>query len=67
MVSKTVKETLRYVLLALLMMGAYDLGNRAYVLEETGKLTMQYAGIVGVYLGVWGYVIKSFFTSKVES
>jgi len=65
--SKKLKEILRYVLLVLLMLGAYDLGNRAYGLEEIGKLTAQYAGIVGIYLGVWGYVIKSFFATKVES
>jgi len=62
---KAHKEIGRYILLALLMMMMYKLTSEAYVLETNGKLTMQFAGVVSVYLGTWGYVIKWFFTSKV--
>ena len=63
---KETKEIIRYILLAILMLGAYDLTNRAYLLEKDHLLTVQFAGIVASYLAIWGFVIKVFFTTTVS-
>jgi len=65
--TKKNKEIARYLLLIALTLGAYLSMNTAYELEKMSKLTTQYAGVVGIYLGVWGYIIKWFFTSTVDS
>ena len=62
--NKLTKDVARYILLIILMLGASDLLNQARLLNEVGKLSTEYAGIVAVYLGVWGYVVKWFFTTK---
>jgi len=64
--SVNTKEKARYIILALLMIGALVIIRGAYQLEEEGKLTMQYAGIVATYLGVWGYIIKWFFNTAAK-
>ena len=63
--SKESKEIARYILLVVLTIGAYSIVNAALMLEQDGKLTMQFAGITGTYLAVWGYIVKWFFNSRV--
>jgi len=63
---KVHKEIARYILLTVLTVIMYGLLQEARDLVMKSKLTTEYAGIVSVYLGVWGYVIKSFFTSTVS-
>lgn len=63
---KEYKEIARYILLAVLTYGAYDIIKLSYGLELHKSLTMQFAGIAGTYLAVWGYIVKWFFTSTVD-
>jgi len=61
------KEIIRYIIIALVMLGTYDMSMKAYELELAGKLTMQFAGVVASTYGVLVLVLKFIFQSKVEA
>ena len=64
-ISKAVKEIIRYVIIAMIMVHVATLSNEAYGLELEGKLTMQFAGIVASAYAVLTLVLKFIFHSEV--
>ena len=59
------KSIMRYVILTILIIESHMLTQQAFALEEVGKLTIQFAGVVGIYLSTTAYVLKWFFQTKV--
>jgi len=59
------KEIIRYIIIALIMYGTYDMSMRAYDLEIAGTLTMQFAGVVASTYAILTLVLKFIFQSKV--
>ena len=59
------KEVIRYLIIALIMYGTWDLSIRAYELELADKLTLQFAGVVASGYGVLTLVLKFIFQSRV--
>ena len=66
MMPKIYKEVIRYIIIALIMIGTYDMSMKAYELEVAGKLTMQFAGVVASTYAILTLVLKFIFQSKVE-
>ena len=66
MIPKLYKEIIRYIILAIITTWVFHLTNQAYTLEEAGKLTLQFAGIVMSALGVLTLIVKFILHSKVS-
>ena len=67
MISKTYKEIGRYLIIVVLMVFTWQLSLNAYELEKEGKLTLQFAGVVGSSWGALTMVLKFIFQSKVDN
>ncbi len=59
------KEIIRYSIVALIMIGTYDMSMKAYELELANSLTMQFAGVVASTYAILTLVLKFIFQSKV--
>lgn len=66
MIPVIIKEVIRYIVIALILMMAWDLSLKAHELEIAGKLTLQFAGVVGSAWGAVILVLKFILQSKVS-
>lgn len=60
------KMIVRYILLFTITIGAFISINSVYHLEIIGKSSMVYGGVIGAYLGVWGYIVKWHYNTKIS-
>jgi len=67
MIPKVYKEVIRYILLVVVIAWVFHLTEQAYTLEEAGKLTLQFSGIVMAASGVLTLIVKFILQSKVSS
>ena len=67
MIPRVYKETIRYLIILVVMWFTRDMSLKAYELEAAGHLTTQFAGIVASVYATLTLVLKFIFETKVSS